>query len=87
MGDSTTIRVSRDVYNTVKDIALQQNENIQDVIESAVKDYKKKKFFDGLNNAYSKLKEDPAAWAEELAEREEWDIVLKDGLENKDGDK
>lgn len=86
MGDTTTIRVSREIYNMVKDLAKQQDENIQDVIQHAVTEYKKKRFFDNLNDAYAKLKSDPKAWNEELEEREEWDGVLADGLESKDED-
>lgn len=82
MSDTTTIRVSREVYNTIKSLAQQQNENIQDIIENAVKEYKKKKFFENLNSAYAKLKTDSKGWEEEAEEREEWDAVLSDGLEN-----
>ena len=86
MGDTTTIRVSKEVYNAVKSIAQQQNEKIQDVIEQAIKDYKKKKFFDHLNLAYARLKADPKAWAEEEEEREDWDVAMKDGIESENGD-
>ncbi len=84
MSDTTTIRVSREVYNDVKTLAKNQNENIQDVIEHAITEYKKKKFFDRLNAAYEKLQSDPAAWSEEQKEREVWDITLSDGLESDD---
>lgn len=85
MSDTTTIRVSRQVYNDIKTMAKQQNENIQDVVEHAVAEYKKKKFFDNLNDAYAKLRADPEAWKQDLEEREEWDKVLTDGLEKEDG--
>lgn len=84
MGDTTTIRVSREVYNDAKTLAQNQHENIQEIIEHAITEYKKKKFFDSLNAAYEKLQSDPAAWEEEQKEREEWDMTLSDGLENDD---
>lgn len=87
MNETTTIRVSKDIYNIVKSLAQQQNETMQDIIELAVTEYKKKKFFEDLNHAYTKLKSDPEAWQEELAERYEWDHVLNDGLENNNEDK
>jgi len=59
MSDTTTIRVSREIYNDVKALAQNQHENIQDVIEHAITEYKKKKFFDSLNAAYARLKSDP----------------------------
>jgi predicted transcriptional regulator len=85
MGDTTTIRISKEVYDTVKSIAQQKQGKIQDVVEQAVKDYKKKVFFDSLNSAYASLKADSQSWEEEVAERAEWDVTLKDGLENEDG--
>ncbi len=85
MNETTTIRVNKEIYNTIKSLAQQQNENIQDIIEHAVAEYEKKKFFERLNFAYAKLKSDPQAWNEELSEREEWGHALTDGLD-KDND-
>ncbi|MCL6613775.1 MAG: ribbon-helix-helix protein, CopG family [Firmicutes bacterium] len=82
MGETTTIRISREVYNTVKAMARQQHGSMQEIIEQAVKDYSKKKFFADLNSAYLRLKADPKAWAEEEKEREAWDGVSGDGLED-----
>jgi predicted transcriptional regulator len=82
MGDSTTIRVRKDIYNTIKSLAVQQNGKIQDVIEQAVNEYKKKKFFEELNAGYTRLRADPQAWAEEKSERKAWEATLRDGLEN-----
>ena len=38
------------------------------------------------NAAYAKLRADPEAWAEELAERKLWDNTLADGLEEEPDD-
>ena len=54
---------------------------MQEILDEAIKDYKKKEFFDNLNNGYAKLKADHKTWAEIEKEREAWDITLKDGLE------
>jgi predicted transcriptional regulator len=68
MNDTTTIRISKETYETVKSIAQQQNQKIHAVVEQA-------------------LKGNPAAWSEERTERQEWDAVLTDGLENANEDK
>ena len=86
MHKTTTIRVSRDTYDTLKSIARQNNEKMQDVLEKAVKDYTKKQFFKDLNISYARLKADGPAWTEGLAEREGWDSTLQDGLEAENGD-
>ncbi len=81
MGDTTTIRVSRRTYELVKDVSEQMNETMQNTIEKAIEEYRKKKFFEEMNAAFFKLKEDPGAWAAERTEREAWDVALGDGLE------
>jgi predicted transcriptional regulator len=84
MSKTTTIRVNNKIYSIIKSLARQENENMQDVLEKAVENYKRKMFFEKLNNAYAKLKADPEAWEQELIERKEWDTVLTDGLEEND---
>ena len=49
MTQSTTIRISKEIYDTVKLIAQVHDQKIQDVIEQAIKEYKKKQFFDDVN--------------------------------------
>jgi hypothetical protein len=84
MSDTTTIRIKKELYNTVKSLAREKNINMQDVLHQAVNDFKKKEFFDNLNSIYTKLKEDPQAWAKEESERSEWDVTLLDGINNDD---
>ena len=38
-------------------------------------------FLDEVNAAYARLRADPEAWDEELAERRLWDRTIGDGLE------
>jgi len=37
-------------------------------------------FLVGLADDFAALRADPIAWAEELAEREAWDMTLSDGI-------
>ena len=39
------------------------------------------RFLDEVNAAYCRLRADPKAWKEELAERQIWDGALRDGIE------
>jgi hypothetical protein len=43
---------------------------------------RRKEFLAACNRAYEALRNDPKAWAEELAERAEWECTLADGLDN-----
>ena len=40
-------------------------------------------FLEDVNHSLAKLRDDETAWAQEQAERREWDATLSDGL--KDG--
>jgi hypothetical protein len=42
---------------------------------------KTSQFFEQLNAGYAEWRADPEAWAEHLAEREQWDATLMDGLD------
>ena len=78
MAQSTTIRISKEIYDTVKSIAQIHDQKIQDVIEQAIKEYKKKQFFDDVNNAYLRLKTDNVSWTEEEIDRQRWDLTGND---------
>ena len=56
---------------------------MQTILDEAIDQYSRDKFLDEVNAAYARLRADPKAWKEELAERKEWDGTLMDGLENK----
>jgi predicted transcriptional regulator len=83
MNETTTVRISKDVYNEVKSLAKSENQNMQRILEQAVKEYKKKKFFEDLNTSFAKLKANSNNWNDEIEERELWEPTLADGLEIK----
>ncbi len=82
MDNTTTIRVKKDSYNTMKLIAKEKKMTMQDILDEALKDYKKKAFFDNLNTAYAVLKNNPKAKKEEQKETEAWDNTLLDGIDD-----
>jgi hypothetical protein len=54
---------------------------MQSVLEKAVEQYRRRRLFDELDAAYSKLQEDPEAWRSLQDERRVWDATLVDGLD------
>ena len=56
---------------------------MQAVLDAAVEHYRRDKFLDEVNAAYSTLRSDPKGWKAELAERALWDKTLADGLNDK----
>jgi predicted DNA-binding protein len=78
---TTTVRVSLGTHAKVKALADELGEPISQVIAEAVEHYRRDAFFDALDSAVTRLRNDPKAWAEELAERRALEGTLADGLE------
>jgi predicted transcriptional regulator len=79
---STTVRVSEHTHELLRKLAAATGQPMQQVLEQAVERYRREQFFAELNAAYARLRADPAAWEEELAERAELDGTLADGLDD-----
>jgi len=74
------VRISDRARQTLREIAQSEEESMQAVLEKAVEEYRRRHFLELVNRAYQQVRDDPEAWAEELAERAQWDSTLKDGL-------
>lgn len=81
MSDTSTVRINRETYNDLKDLAKKQQKSMQEIIDLAIKNYKKIEYFNELNLSYSRLKENPELWEEEIEERNIWDTALLDDLQ------
>jgi predicted transcriptional regulator len=79
---STTVRVTKHTHELLRELAEATGQPLQQVLERAVENYRRQQFFAELDAAYERLQADPVAWAEELAEREELEGTLADGLDD-----
>lgn len=70
MATTTTIRISEETRSTLRQLAEESGLSIQTVIDQALDVYRRDHFFASLDAAYDRLWNDPAARADELAERE-----------------
>ena len=80
MSESLTIRVSRFTHGLLRDLAAKTNTTITAVVDQAVRDLQRKKFWAEFHAASEALRADPKAWAAYQAETAAWDITLADGL-------
>jgi predicted transcriptional regulator len=78
---SETVRIDPDTHAKLKDLADMTGEPMTALLGKAVEAYRRQKFLEGANADYAALRDDPDAWAEELAERALWDCTLSDGLD------
>jgi predicted transcriptional regulator len=77
---TTTIRVSVETRDLLNDLARTTGTSMQQVLEAALDQYRRRQFLEALNAAYRAAQADPATQAEE-AERAAWDATLLDGLD------
>ena len=79
---STTVRVSEHTHDLLRKLAEATGEPLQKVLERAVENYRREQFFAEFNAAFERLRADPVAWEEYLAEQAEWETTLADGLDD-----
>lgn len=78
---STTVRIKEQTRQALRELAQETREPMQEVLAKAVEAYRRQWTLQQHNAVYAALRENPAAWAEELEERAAWEATLADGLE------
>jgi hypothetical protein len=80
-GTSSTIRVSRSTHELLRDLAANSNTTIRAVVDEAVQDLQRKRFWADFNAVCEAIQADPVAWANLRREDADWEETLADGLE------
>jgi hypothetical protein len=78
---ATQVRISDSTRETLRTLAKQKGESMQDIVEKAVEVYRRKTFLEGLSQDFLALRDDKDAWADEEEERSLWENAVEDGLE------
>lgn len=78
---STTVRISKETREILRELAEQVGQPIQKVLDNAVEAYRRQCILGQANAAYAALSADAEAWREEQSERQLWEGTLADGLE------
>lgn len=76
---SSTVRISKESSTILREIAAQERKSLQTVLDAAIEEYRRRRFLQEANRAYSVLKENPKNWKVELEERKQWEATLSDG--------
>ena len=79
---SVTIRVPRETHEQLLWLATGRKQPIGRVVAAAVERLEEEEFWDQVTADFERLRADPEAWAEYMAEHREWDVTLLDGLED-----
>jgi predicted transcriptional regulator len=79
---SETVRIKPGTHAKLKELAGELGKSMPEVLAAAIDGLYRQRFLEDCNRAYARLKANPKAWREELAQRKAWDATLADGLEN-----
>ncbi len=78
---STTVRINPITHQILRRLADTSKQSMQAVLDKAIQSYSEHYFWDDVEQAYARLKSNPAHWQDELNERKQWEATLFDGLE------
>ncbi len=76
---SSTVRISKTSSAILKEIASEERKTLQSILDDAIEDYRRHRFLQEANKAYSVLRKNPKSWEAELEERKQWDAAFPDG--------
>lgn len=82
-----TVRISKKAHDELRELSRQYGESMQTVLDYAIEELRRKRFFEQANAAYEELRSEPAAFQEYMAERELWENTLADGLDESESAK
>jgi hypothetical protein len=78
----STIRIRPGAHKALKEIAAATGESLQDALDQAIEDRRRRLYLEGVNADYAALNPDPKALEEFKKEMAGWDITNLDGLES-----
>lgn len=75
-----TTRISDDGLRILRQLSKDSSEPHLAILDEALEDLRRKRFFQRFNQQYAAVRADPIAWDEERAERRLWDQTSSDSL-------
>lgn len=78
---TTTIRISTETHDILKQIAKEEDESMQAVLDRLLQKYRRENLLYRTNEAFAALRSNPEEWGDEQEERAFWDQTLADDVE------
>ncbi len=78
------VRVDEITHRRLRELAEHDRQSMPEIVARAVEAYRRRRFLEEANADFAALRANAGAWAEELAERRDWDAALGDGLREDD---
>jgi hypothetical protein len=76
-----TVVIQPQTHAKLRELVESEGRGETEILDAAIDAYYRRKLLESMNAGYARLRADPQAWAEELAERALWDQTLTDGVE------
>lgn len=77
---ASTIRISEHAHATLTHLAKESGSTLQEVLNAAIENHRRRALLDRANAAYSDLRKDARAWKRWKKELSGLDATLGDGL-------
>ena len=77
---NTTVRISWEARNLLREISQAEGRSMQAVVERALETYRRQRYLEEMNEDWSRVREDIANWYTVEADRNRLDDTLADGL-------
>ena len=82
---AATVRIEPSAHEALAAIARAKQLSLTEALSRAIEVYRREVFVADLALDFAALREEPGAWAEEVAQRAEWDGTAGDGLQPEGG--
>jgi len=79
---STTVRIGPKGHRILKKLSSKSGETMPAILDRALEEFRRARFFEDVDAAYAVLQADPQACQEELDERALWEGAGPDDLED-----
>jgi hypothetical protein len=78
---AATIRIREKSHQALKEMAALTGQSLQDALDQAIEERRRKLYLEGVNADYAALKRNPKQWAEFKKEMAVWDATNLDGMD------
>jgi hypothetical protein len=79
---TVTVPISEASHKILLELSSHGGEPIDQLLDKAIEEYRRSRLLDQTNAAFAALQSNESAWQDELAERQDWDATLADGLDD-----
>jgi hypothetical protein len=75
-----TIPISLASHKTLLTLVESSGHTTQAILDRAIENYRRQIFLEQANEAFVRLRQNEALWEDELAERQDWEMTIADGV-------